>query len=186
MTHFEYVMVIISIILGLGLTLVLRGLSKLARGANPSAVVVVWGFFLLLILLQSWWAFWDLNSVKQWTQADFLFVAIYCCIMYAMAELMLPMASRPDTDWAAHFLSIRKWYFSLQATLGLLGILLTWIQTGVPLAHPYRIMQGFILIMSLSALATKNMRVHLWIAVSVMVAFLAGQVVFRLIPGLQG
>ena len=57
MTHFEYVMVIISIILGLGLTLVLRGLSKLARGAKPSAVVVVWGFFLLLILLQSWWAF---------------------------------------------------------------------------------------------------------------------------------
>jgi len=35
MDHFEYVMVIVSIILGLSLTQVLRGLSKLARSAQP-------------------------------------------------------------------------------------------------------------------------------------------------------
>lgn len=186
MTHFEYVMVIVSIILGLGLTLVLRGLSKLARSANPSAVVVVWGFFLLLLFLQTWWAFWDLNQVAQWTQPDFLFVAIYSCILYAMAELMLPMASRLDTDWNAHFLSIRKWYFALQLILAFLAITLTWSQLDVPLTHPYRTVQGFIVIMSLFALSTKNLRVHFWIAVSVTAGLQAGQVIFRLIPGLQG
>ncbi len=186
MSHFEYVMVIVSIILGLGLTVVLRGLSKLARSANPSAVVVIWGFFLLLLFLQSWWAFWDLNQMESWTQPDFMFVAVYCCIMYAMAELLLPMASKPDTDWVGHFLSVRKWYFLLQAFLGMLGITLTWVQLDIPLTHPYRFMQLFIIVMSLLAWSTANMRFHLWIAVTVVTGFVAGQVWFRLIPGLQG
>ena len=186
MTHFEYVMVIVSIILGLGLTVVLRGLSKLARSAKPSAVVAIWGFFLLFLFLQTWWGMWDMNQIEQWTQPDFLFVAIYACILYGMAELMLPMASRPDTDWNAHFLSIRVWYFSLQTFLAILAITLTWSQLDVPLTHPYRIVQSFIVIMSLIALTTRNMRVHLWIAVSVIVGLQAGQIVFRLIPGLQG
>ena len=124
MSHFEYVMVIVSIILGLGLTVILRGLARLARGALPCAVVVVWGFLLLFLFLQNWWAFWDLAQVTQWTQPSFLFVALYCCIMYAMAELMLPIGATPETDWTAHFLSIRKWFFSLLSLLTVLAVLL--------------------------------------------------------------
>ena len=186
MTHFEYVMVIVSIILGLGLTVVLRGLSKLARSENPSAVVVIWGFFLLLLFLQTWWALWDLKQIQLWTQPDFLFITIYCCIMYAMAELLLPMASRPDTDWVAHFMSVRKWYFLLQALLGMMGVTLTWIQLDIPLSHPYRFVQGFIIVMSLAAWKTTKMRLQFWIAVAVIAGFMTGQVLFRLIPGLQG
>jgi hypothetical protein len=184
MSHFEYVMVIVSIILGLGLTVILRGLARLARGALPCAVVVVWGFLLLFLFLQNWWAFWDLAQVTQWTQPSFLFVALYCCIMYAMAELMLPIGATPETDWTAHFLSIRKWFFSLLSLLTVLAVLLTYTKLHVPLTHPYRGIQGFVLLLSLTGLATTNMRVHLGIAVIILAVLLVGQLLFRLVPGL--
>ena len=124
MSHFEYVMVIVSIILGLGLTVILRGLARLARGALPCAVVVVWGFLLLFLFLQNWWAFWDMAAVEEWNLIKFLFVSFYVCNMYAMTELMLPMASASDTDWLAHFNSVRKWFFGMLAVLVVLGITL--------------------------------------------------------------
>lgn len=185
MSHFEYVMVIASIILGLGLTVILRGLARLARSARPSAVVVVWGFFLLFLFLQNWWAFWDLEQLPQWTQPSFLFLALYCCIIYAMAELMLPIGATPETDWKEHFLSIRKWYFSLQCLLTVLAMTLTYIWLSVPLTHPYRIFQGFVLLMSVAALATTNLRAHLVIAIAVLSSLLIAQLLFRLLPGLQ-
>lgn len=186
MSHFEYVMVIVSIILGLGLTLVLRGLSKLMRSDHPPAVVVLYGVFLLMTHLQTWWGLWDAREIGQWTQVRFVLVAVYPCILYAMSELMLPMASRPETDWRAHFLSVRRWYFSLQAILVLAGVMLTWLMLSVPLLHPYRLVQLGILILSLLALTTERLRVQFWIAVSLIVVLTVGQLLFRLLPGLSG
>lgn len=37
--------------------------------------------------------------------------------MYATTELMLPMTPSPETDWQAHFHSIRKWFFGVIAVL---------------------------------------------------------------------
>jgi len=186
MSHFEYVMVIVSIILGLGLTLVLRGLSKLMRSEHPSVVVVLYGVFLLMTHLQTWWGLWDAREIGQWTQVRFVLVAAYPCILYAMSELMLPMAARPDTDWKAHFLSVRRWYFSLQAMLVVSGSMLTWLMLSVPLLHPYRLVQLGLLLLSLLALTTERMRLQLWIVIGLMTVLTTGQLLFRLLPGLGG
>ena len=71
--------------------------------------------------------------------------------MYAMTELMLPMASSPDIDWLAHFKNVRKWFFDIIIVLAVLGITLNSYVSGVPLVHPYRIMQ--LTILSLESLA---------------------------------
>ncbi len=47
MEIFEYVMVMVSIILGLGVTQILRGLSTVARGEHPSSIVTTWAELLL-------------------------------------------------------------------------------------------------------------------------------------------
>jgi hypothetical protein len=67
-----------------------------------------------------------------------------------------------------------------------MGVTLTWIQLDIPLSHPYRFVQGFIIVMSLAAWKTTKMRLQFWIAVAVIAGFMTGQVLFRLIPGLQG
>jgi hypothetical protein len=175
----------VSIIQGLGITLALRGISRLIRSPRREPVVLLWAVFLVFLYLQNWWAFWDMAAVDNWNIIKFLFISLYVCTMYAMTELMLPMASSPDTDWLAHFHSIRKWFFGMIAVLALLGITLNWYISGVPLVHPYRIMQLTILSLGIIGWFTPNMVVHRWIAVLFMLVLFGGQVLFRLWPGLS-
>jgi hypothetical protein len=105
--------------------------------------------------------------------------------MYAMTELMLPMASSPETDWLAHFNSVRKWFFGMIAVLVLLGVMLNVYISGVPLVHPYRIMQCAIFSLGIIGWLTPNTVVHRWIAVLMILVLFGGQMLFRLWPGLS-
>jgi len=178
-------MVMVSIIQGLGITLALRGISRLIRSPRREPVVVLWAVFLVFIYLQNWWAFWDMETVKDWNFIKFLFIALYVCTMYAMTELMLPMASSPNTDWLAHFNSVRKWFFGMTGVLAVLGITLNWYISGVPLVHPYRIMQLTILALAIIGWFTPNKVIHRWIVVLVILVLFGGQMMFRLWPGLS-
>jgi hypothetical protein len=182
---FEYIMVMVSIIQGLGITLALRGISRLIRSPHREPVVLLWGVFLVFLYLQNWWAFWDLAAVEDWNIIKFLFIALYVCTMYGMTELILPMASSPDTNWLAHFNSIRKWLFGMLCALAVLAILLNWYISGVPLVHPYRIMQLTVLALGVIGWITPNIVVHRWIAGLLFLVLFGGQVLFRLLPGLS-
>ena len=185
MSHFEYIMVMVSIIQGLGITLALRGISRLIRSPHREPVVLLWAVFLVLMYLQNWWAFWDMAAVEDWTIIKFLFVALYVCTMYAMTELMLPMASPPDTDWRAHFNSVRRWFFGMLLVLVVLGITLNWYIAGVPLLHPYRIMQLTIFSLGVIGWLTTSMAVQRWVVILLYLVLFGGQILFRLMPGLS-
>ena len=186
MSHFEYIMVMVSIIQGLGLTLALRGISRLIRSRQREPAVLLWAIFLVLLYLQNWWAFWDMEGVVEWNLIKFLFISLYVCVVYAMTDLMLPMSAPQDTDWRVHFLAVRRWFFGLLVVVVFLGILLGTYIGGVPLAHPYRIMQALFLLFAIAGLATAGVGAHRWIAALMLIALLASQVLFRLLPGLSG
>ena len=178
-------MVIVSIILGLGLTLVLRGVSRLMRSPRPEVTVVLWAVFLVFLYLQNWWAFWDLSAVSEWNMFSFMFIALYTCVLYAMSELMLPMASTPETDWKAHFLSIRRWYFGLLVLLAVLAVLQTRYLLGVPLLHPYRLVQVSVIVLAVVGWFNADIRLHRLLITLLFAVLLTGQLLFRILPGLQ-
>ena len=149
MSHFEYISVMFSIILGLGLTLALRGISRLIRSPRRESAVVLWAVFLVFMYLQNWWAFWDMASIEGWDFFRFLLVSVYVCTLYAMTELILPMTASTDTDWREHFLSVRKWFYGMFVMLALQAILQNWYVSGIPLIHPYRIMQVTLLLLAM-------------------------------------
>lgn len=186
MTHFEYIMVMVSIIQGLGITLALRGISRLIRSPRREPAVVLWGIFLIFLYLQNWWAFWDGAAVVEWDFLKFMFIAIFVCVIYAMTELMLPMAASPETDWRTHFLSVRKWFFGMTIVLVFLGVAMGVYLIGLPLMHPYRIMQLTILLLAIAGWITPNLVAHRWIAGAFILVMFTGQVLFRLLPGLSG
>jgi len=183
-SHFEFIMVMVSIIQGLGITLALRGISRLIRSPHREPVVLLWALFLVFLYLQTWWAFWDLAAIGVWNIVQFLFVTLYVCTMYAMTELLLPIAAPPETDWLAHFNSVRKWFFGMVVVLAFLGIWLTWYLLGVPLVHPYRIIQLSIFSLGIIGWLTPSLVAHRWIVVLVILVLFSGQALFRLWPHL--
>lgn len=184
MSMFEYLMVIVSIILGLGITQLLRGFSKVARSGSRSAVVVLFGLYVFLFHIQAWWAFWDLNTFDAWNLGYFVFLVSIPCLLFACAELLFPMGTTAETNWKTHYDSVRVWFLSALAILGTIALLETWVFLGVPLTHAYRLVQAGLIILTIIGIFVSNYRMQLWLVCSILVIFTIGQVVFRLLPGL--
>ena len=184
MTIFEYLMVMVSIILGLSITQVLRGLSKIARSPQRSVAVTLYGVFLFALHVQTWWALWDLSDVPEWNFVLFLLLISIPSVLFATSELLFPMATTAETDWNAHYDSVRKWFLSVLAFWTILALLETRIFLGTPIMHPYRIVQLSILSLIIAGIFLPARRTQNWIAGSILFLLIAGQLVFRLLPGL--
>lgn len=184
MSIFEYLMVMVSIILGLSLAQVLRGLSKIARSQKGSVVVTIYGVFLFSAHVQVWWAFWDLSVVPEWNFVYFFLLILVPSGLFACTELLFPMATTAETNWNTHYESVRKWFLSVLALWVVLAAVQTRIFLGLPLAHPYRIIQISVLGLTLAGIVLPGRRAQTLIATGILCALVAGQVVFRLLPGL--
>ena len=184
MTIFEYLMVFVSIILGLGMTQALRGLSKIARSDTPYSAVTLWAALLVYLHVQVWWALWDLHVIESWNQGYFTFIVLIPCSMFAATELLVPMGTTADTDWRSHYFKVRRWFYAAMIVFTFLATVETYVLLSVPLTHPYRIMQVVMLTLLAVGFASPNPRVQPWIPGLAIVNLAAGQVIFRLLPGL--
>ena len=186
MTIFEYLMVLVSIVLGLGVTQALRGLSKIARSETRYLPVTLWGGFLVYLYVQAWWAFWDLNAVAVWNQFYFTFIVMIAFSMFAATELLMPMGKRSETNWRAHYFKVRRWFFATMLTFTVLATLQIYVLLDVPLTHPYRAYQVTMAAIEITGLVTSNPRYQAWLPTLAISSTLLGQVLFRLFPGLAG
>ncbi|MEE8308142.1 MAG: hypothetical protein V3R81_12815 [Gammaproteobacteria bacterium] len=185
MDIFEYLMVMVSIILGLGATQALRGLSKIAQSSRTFLPLTIWAVILFYLHIQVWWALWDLTAVAAWNQFLFYLLIAIPCSLFGATELLLPFGSSPDTDWREHFFSVQKWFFVVLCVFTVLALLETYIFLNVSLTHPYRIIQVMVLAAAVIAIFVKNPKTHVWLSVTVGGGLLVGQVLFRLFPGLS-
>jgi len=184
-TIFEYLMVLVSIILGLGVTQVLRGLSRLARSDSTYGALAIWAVFLFYMHIQVWWALWDLHAVPDWNQAFFILLVLIPCSLFGATELLLPMGATPETDWRAHFFEVRRWFFAMMIVMMSFAVVESRVFLGTPLTHPYRIVQALVITALIIGFVSGKPRVQPWLAVSALGVVLAGQVLFRLVPGLN-
>jgi len=178
-------MVMVSIVLGLGVTQTLRGFSKITRSSTTFLPLTIWATTLFYLHIQVWWALWDLTAVGTWNQLYFSLIIAIPCSLFGATELLLPLGSNPDTDWETHFFSVRKWFFGVVCIFTILATLETHILLDVPLTHPYRIVQLTVLVAAATGFLVKSQRSHLWISVIYLGTLLVGQVLFRLQPGLS-
>ncbi len=186
MSHFEYLMVMVSIILGLGATQALRGLSKLAQSSQPFAPVALWSITLFYLHVQVWWGYWDMVGVTDWTQLSYYLIVFLPCSLFAAIELLVPIGAGAQTDWRTHFFNVRPWFFGTVVAFQALATVTTYIVIEVPLTHPYRIVQVTTILLATGGLFAKSVRAHIWIAAAFMAVTLTGQVLFRLNPWLSG
>ncbi len=119
MGHFEYVMVLISIIVGLGLTHVLGALGaavhRLRGHGRPirlDATYLLWVGTVLTWLVSFWWfEFKYQEIIIQWTLDLYLFVIFYAISLYLMAVILLPAGMKGITDSYEYFMAGRRWFF---------------------------------------------------------------------------
>lgn len=119
MTSFEYVMVLVSIVVALAIAHLLTALGECVRrirGKGESikldAVFLLWvGYVLIWLVAFWWWEFKFQEVVTAWSFGLYLFVIGYAIGLFMLAEILAPYRMKDVTDTYVDFKDGRRWFF---------------------------------------------------------------------------
>jgi hypothetical protein len=105
---FEYVSMLISLILGLGLTQTLSSITDLLYHYKKVKFYwphTLWVVFVLFLLLQDWFITFQLKNKWTWTLPELGFVLLYPILLFAVAKMLLPNHVEEENE------DMEKFYF---------------------------------------------------------------------------
>ena len=173
---FEYIAVLTSIIIGLGMAQLLRGVAGLIQQPGKKSVYWVhlcWVGYTFFTLVFWWWWEFRLGTIETWTFAIYFFVVLYAFVMFLICALLFPTSIKGYKDYKEYFYSKRAWLFGLFG----LSYAMDWIDSLVKgLDHfmslgPEYFISGVVqLALCVVAMLTRNERFHAVFAIS-MIAY---------------
>jgi len=114
---FSYLSVLLSIIIGLGMTQVLTAVGRVIRHRDRVTMdwlPLLWAAVMLVVFVQVWWSSFGLRQFRDWTFVGFLLVLVQTCTLYLMSAVILPeQIDETRTNLAAHYQRQHRWFFSL-------------------------------------------------------------------------
>jgi len=143
MSLFEFVTVMVSMILALCLGHLLQSASFLAkteRDVRHHLPYTLWSVLILLTVVNHWWSLWDMRAV-DWNYVSFLYILVSPVLISFATGLLAPaQAGTGPIDLATHFDRVRRlfagiltayvlvmWFdgplFAGQAVFGKIGVM---------------------------------------------------------------
>ena len=174
MSPFEYVSVLVSIIYGLGITLILTGVADLIRRSKTNVSFLpyyIWIALVFVLHIYEWWEHYTFRLFSSWSLPLFLFVVLYPILLFVLANLLFP------TKWPKKGIDLKEFYFSMYGKLflgtiflALLAILQNILLEGYELKD--QVVQILVILTFLSLLIwrTRNAAVHTAVAILMLLA----------------
>ena len=166
MSLFEYLGVLISVVMGLGITHLLVGISKIIQYRNTLGIYwvqIIWSINILVFILIIWWGFFWWSSLDEWTFYQFLFVTLYAIVLFLLAAMLFPWNIPVDFDFKENFLKNRSWFFTLQIVAWFIDIAETKMKAGLllrELPQMYFLMVSINVVLALIAAIIRNTKFH--------------------------
>lgn len=112
MNNFEFILILKSIIVGLGIAVLLQTISKMLRGESEKGILhILWIIVTLNLIIQNFWASWR-GIQPDYTYLELLLVLSPSIILYLVATLLsIPKNYEEKLD--AYFIEQRVPFFSL-------------------------------------------------------------------------
>ena len=164
MDAFNYLSVLLSIIIGLGLTQVLAACGRLIRTrmhVNWYWPALLWAAILIVIDVQVWWTMFGLRARKEWTFVAFFVVLLQTVTLYMMSAVLLPeQVDERGVDLREHYYRQAPWFFGFFVATLIVSVL-----KDVTLDHrlPDRVNLAFhaiFLVVSLLGMLSRREAVH--------------------------
>lgn len=118
MDAYGHLRILVSMILGLGITRVLSGLSRRIQSpARTEGMLAqtVWAVIVLLGAVHFWWWEFGLRRISDWHFGAYVFVLCYASLHFVMATLIFPDALPDHAESESFFMRRRRWFFSVFA-----------------------------------------------------------------------
>lgn len=127
---FTHVRIILGFVVSLGLARLLTGLARFVQhpGIKRDPLHLMWAAGMLMLLVHFWWwEFW-LGAVKVWSFPIYAFLIAFVFQLYLLTTLLFPDNIAEYADYAAYFMSRRKWFYGLLASVNVFDALDTLIK----------------------------------------------------------
>ena len=184
MSAFEYLSVLISIILALGMTRVLAGVGEMLQARSRRRIYWVhalWIVNLFLYMVVAWWIFYRWRNQQPWTFLLFLFVLISPTILYLASLLLFPREGGVDEsiDYKTHYYANHRAFFilfGLFTPVDVVDSLLKGVPHFLSLGPQYIVSAVLYLLGFTTAAITRNERYHKTCAIvfpSVQIVYMA-------------
>jgi hypothetical protein len=134
MTPFEYLSVLISIILGLGLTHLLSAVRELIQKRARVRfywLALIWAALIFMTQVQWWWGIYELRVQPAWNFFSFFFLLLAPVSMYLTAGMVLPdLEGDEECDLKSYYYRNHGWIFGLTALGNTLDAARAYLATG--------------------------------------------------------
>jgi len=106
---FEYISILISIILGLVITQLLSSFSDLLYDFKRVKFYwphSIWIFFMLFLQIQDWFITYQLKDKAVWQLSELMFLLLYPITLFTTAKMLLPTHEKEERfDMKSYFMS---------------------------------------------------------------------------------
>jgi hypothetical protein len=121
MDAFNYLSVLISIVLGLAITQLLQGYRTMLIARSRIDLYGApfgWAALLLIVGVQMWWSMFGLSHHGQWTFLQFAAVLLQVVLLYLLAALVFPdVGADQRLDLRQHYFDQAPWFFGFGMAL---------------------------------------------------------------------
>jgi len=172
-SQFEFMSVVIAILLGLAITRVIESLPDCFARGRFYWIHAAWVVGKLLHGFMLFWIYWTARSAyESASYSDFMLGLIVPTVFALQVSTMVTRAPEGVANWRSHFWSIRKWFFAANAVIPIANLGNAFIQN---LAAPTNIAIFSVLIgLSTAGFLSRNERVHALVVVTWLVTMVAG------------
>lgn len=177
MDAFSFLSVLLSIVIGLGLTQILTALGRLIRHRDRVIVdwiPLLWALLMLVVYMQVWWAMFGLRSHEHWTFLKFFFVLLQTVTLYMTAAVVLPeQLEEQGVDLRAYYHAQHRWMFGFFLATVVVSVCKDLVLNG---EWPSTLNLAFHALLggtSLLGMLTRHRRAHETIAVTAVAAMLS-------------
>ncbi|HEX8174938.1 MAG TPA: hypothetical protein VF543_07450 [Pyrinomonadaceae bacterium] len=184
MDAFSYVSVIISVIIGLGLSHLLTGttdLFKARRSVKFYWVHLLWVALIFVGHIFLWWTMWNLRLVRDWNFFSFLLILLAPVLLYVAAAFLIPkIEPGASVNLREYFYENHSAFFSVNAAFTALIGMENWLLTGRLLPVPVTVVFAVWFVLLCVSAVVKNARYHAAIGLLFGLLFLLFVVLFGL------
>lgn len=179
---FEYVSVLISIILGLGITQIVTGFADLIQQWERTKLYwphLLWTVIIFFLHIQEWWNIYELRYNNVWRLPSFLFISLYPINLFILARLLFPLHHHDNSllDYKTFYFNNYRKFFLVLIFSALLSSIENYILSN-------RGVQGIIaqgiIIVTLSIIAARKIEKE-WIHKTVVILWIGGVLISMLV-----
>jgi hypothetical protein len=168
MSAFEYVSVMVTVVLALAVARLLTFLATVI--ANPERVQVywlhlLWTVLLLVLNLQAWLILWRLHGQSEFPIGQIVMMVLAASLIFVAAHVLVPEIRHDErVDLRAYYLRIRIPLFATLTTFWFFPLVGGLVFMGSSLFDPTIVARAAMLGLSLSGLLVERLRWHALLA----------------------